>query len=257
MPQLKEYYHDVDLKANQLFNSRLHNITTAARTALGIGLTTNDKGYMVYDTDLSSPYFWDGVQWNAAGGGGGTWGSITGTLTAQTDLINYRSTNYTPQSRTLTINGTTYDLSADRSWTVSGLPSQATHNGQWLTTDGTNASWSALSGNVSLFTNDANYITSAALSGYVPYTGATADVDLGIYSLATSEAITNLVSATIGSDLNIKTTYVSTSGSLEFVGGSQEIATVDITNLHLENGDYIMAAKEKDRLEVKQRADKK
>jgi hypothetical protein len=30
------------------------------------------------------------------------------------------ATSYTPQSRTLTINGTTYDLSADRSWTVSG-----------------------------------------------------------------------------------------------------------------------------------------
>ena len=28
--------------------------------------------------------------------------------------------NYVPQSRTITINGTTYDLSADRSWTVSG-----------------------------------------------------------------------------------------------------------------------------------------
>jgi hypothetical protein len=30
------------------------------------------------------------------------------------------STTYTPTSRTLTINGTSYDLSADRSWTVSG-----------------------------------------------------------------------------------------------------------------------------------------
>jgi len=148
MPQLKEYYHDVDLKANQLFNSRLHNITTAARVALGLGLTTNSKGYQVYDTDLSTPYFWDGVQWNAAGGGGGTWGSITGIITAQTDLTTYLSTNYYPLSsnpagyltssaltpyltsataastyvpltRNLTINGTTYDLSADRTWTVS------------------------------------------------------------------------------------------------------------------------------------------
>ena len=83
---------------------------------------------------------------------GATWGSITGTLAAQTDLqaaldakqddIILSTTgssgaatligstlnipNYTisglggvPTSRTLTINGTSYDLSADRSWTIS------------------------------------------------------------------------------------------------------------------------------------------
>lgn len=54
----------------------------------------------------------------AAGGGGGVWGSITGTITDQTDLITYLSTNYTPVSRTLTINGTALDLSANRSWSV-------------------------------------------------------------------------------------------------------------------------------------------
>ena len=64
------------MNANQLFNSRLHNISTAARIILGGTLSTADKGYMVYDTDLSSPYFWDGTQWLAAGGGG------TGTLVA-------------------------------------------------------------------------------------------------------------------------------------------------------------------------------
>ena len=95
--------------------------------------------------------------------GGGTWGSITGTLSNQTDLQNalnakqdtittgttaqyFRGdlslatfptnvssftndsgyitssalSGYVPTSRTLTINGTTYDLSADRSWTISG-----------------------------------------------------------------------------------------------------------------------------------------
>lgn len=65
------------------------------------------------------------------------WGSITGTVTNQTDLITYLGLNYYPLSsnpagyitsaaltgyvpttRTLTINGTSYDLSADRSWTI-------------------------------------------------------------------------------------------------------------------------------------------
>jgi len=95
---IKEYYHDIDMNANQLFNSRLHNISTAARVILGSTLSTTDKGYMVYDTDLFSPYFWDGTQWLAAGGGGGTWGSITGIVTDQTDLINYLDLNYYPYS---------------------------------------------------------------------------------------------------------------------------------------------------------------
>ena len=53
-----------------------------------------------------------------------------------------------PPTRTLTINGVTYDLSANRSWTVGGgggsLPSQPGNAGKYLTTDGTNASWAAL-----------------------------------------------------------------------------------------------------------------
>jgi predicted heme/steroid binding protein len=142
MPQLKEFYHDVDLKANQLFNSRVHNITTASRTTLGASLSTSSKGYMVYDTDLSSPYFWDGTQWKAAGGGGGTWGSITGTITAQTDLVNYIAGLYTPKSRTLTINGTAYDLTANRSWTVGDLLSSGSYsNPSWLTS----LAWSKIS----------------------------------------------------------------------------------------------------------------
>jgi len=67
---IRDFYSDIDLKANQLFNSRLHNITTAGKTALGLTLTIASKGYQVYDTDLLKPYTWDGVQWVAAGGGG-------------------------------------------------------------------------------------------------------------------------------------------------------------------------------------------
>ena len=95
----KEYYHDIDLNKNQLFNSRVHNISTGARIVFGATLTTADKGLQVYDTDLLSPFFWDGVQWASAGGGGGAvWGSITGTVTAQTDLTAYLTANYYPLS---------------------------------------------------------------------------------------------------------------------------------------------------------------
>ncbi len=40
--------------------------------------------------------------------------------------------------------------------------------------------------NISQWTNDAGYVTSSALTGYVPYSGATAPVDLGIYGLGAS-----------------------------------------------------------------------
>jgi hypothetical protein len=45
--------------------------------------------------------------------------SGTGFVKATGSVISYDNTVYTPQSRTLTINGTAYDLSADRSWTIS------------------------------------------------------------------------------------------------------------------------------------------
>jgi hypothetical protein len=176
---LKKYLHDVDLVANQLLNSRLHNVTTAQRTALGATLGISDIGYQVYDTTLLTPYFWTGSTWNSGIAPSLTWGSISGTLTAQTDLINYLVANYYPRltnpagyltsftetdptvpaavkaitntqisnwdtaygwgnhatagyltsalaastyvplNRNITINGTTFDLSADRSWTIS------------------------------------------------------------------------------------------------------------------------------------------
>ena len=67
--------------------------------------------------------------------GSAAWGSIaTGTgVGSQADLVAYLNANYidpgdlaaalanyVPITRTLTINGVTYDLSADRSWTISG-----------------------------------------------------------------------------------------------------------------------------------------
>ncbi len=44
--------------------------------------------------------------------------SGTGFIKATGSTISYDNTTYTPTSRTLTINGTTYDLSSDRSWSI-------------------------------------------------------------------------------------------------------------------------------------------
>jgi hypothetical protein len=133
----QKYYRNIDLTANQLLNSRLHNISTTDRVALGTTLSSISKGYMVYDTDLFSPYFWDGTAWKSAGGG--TWGSITGTLTAQTDLTAYLASNYYPLS---------------------------TNPASYLTATSAGALYYPLS------SNPANYLTSSALTPYL--TSATA-----------------------------------------------------------------------------------
>jgi hypothetical protein len=78
----------------------------------------------------------------SGGGGSAVWGDITGTITDQTDLISYLSTNYVNQDVELTINGVTQDLSTDRSWTVGDmiLASVQTSTGKKsFTSDGTNS----------------------------------------------------------------------------------------------------------------------
>lgn len=163
------------------------------------------------------------------GGGGGTWGSILGTLSNQTDLQNalnlkYDASNpagyitssalsgYTPTSRTITINGTTQDLSADRSWTIA-VPTK--------TSD---------------LTNDSGFITSSALSPYLPLTGATYATTTGNgLSLTTSTLTTgNLVSLTstgTGAGSNTQTVLnIATSGANGT--SSQTTYGAYVTNTH-------------------------
>lgn len=68
---------------------------------------------------------WQGIAtgWQCANaaGGGGTWGSITGTVTNQTDLINYLSFNYVPQTRTVNTHPLTGNITIAYS-DLSGLP---------------------------------------------------------------------------------------------------------------------------------------
>jgi hypothetical protein len=63
--------------------------------------------------------------WTVAGTA--AWGSISGIITNQLDLLAYLAANYqplgnyVPTSRTITINGVTYDLSVNRSWTLGSV----------------------------------------------------------------------------------------------------------------------------------------
>jgi hypothetical protein len=88
----------------------------------------------------------------------------------------YKSTLATlplvPTTRTLTINGVTLDLSANRAWTIDALPSQTGNAGKYLTTDGTLASWAAID-----------------LSGYVP-TSRTLTINGVTFDLSANRSFT-------------------------------------------------------------------
>ena len=192
------------------------------------GVLSNTSGYVIPTTSEQS-------NWNTAYG----WGNhaLAGYLTTS-----IAASTYTPLTRTLTINGVTYDLSANRSWTINSMVypgagiavSTGTAWGTSITDNSANwntayswGNWAAgshyvgttsiannrasasqtltgvsIDGNASTVTNgvyttgsyaDPAWITSLAygkltgapsLTGYVPYTGATGNVNIGTNSLS-------------------------------------------------------------------------
>jgi hypothetical protein len=103
--------------------------------------------YTVSDIFMStsvSPVYIKVVYSGTTSGGAGVWGAITGTLSNQTDLQSALDLKV-PTSRTITINGVSQDLSANRTYTIDALPSQTGNSGKYLTTNGTIASWGVIS----------------------------------------------------------------------------------------------------------------
>lgn len=85
----QDFYTDIDLfKVSQLLNTRIHNVTTAERTALAALLGVVNKGLIVWDTTLNLTFYWNGAGWTngVAPVAPPVWGSITGVLSNQTDL---------------------------------------------------------------------------------------------------------------------------------------------------------------------------
>jgi hypothetical protein len=82
-------YVDIDGQTiNNLINWKHNPLSTAQRTSLASSLNISNVGLFVFDTDLLEGFYWAGTAWVSQGGGGVTWGSITGTLSDQTDLEN-------------------------------------------------------------------------------------------------------------------------------------------------------------------------
>jgi len=201
------------------------------------------EGEPLYTIDDKKFYIGDGV--TAGGnlvGGFSIWGTITGVITDQTDLITYLGSNYyplsnpnnyidgtqvpsfetdpvfsawlltsplsgyVPTSRNLTINGVTYDLSADRSWSVGDLLSSGSYsNPTWLTA----LAWSKISGKP---TTLAGYGITDAIDG----SGTTNEIPyfvdsntLGSLTTATYPSLTELsyvkgVTSAVQTQINLK-----------------------------------------------------
>ena len=111
-------------------------------------LTINGTAY-----DLSADRSW------TIAGGVTSFNTRTGAITLiSSDVTDALGFTPVTNARTISINGVSYDLSADRSWTVSGLPSQTGNAGKYLTTDGTNASWVTVSSAANNLFNYYNFI---------------------------------------------------------------------------------------------------
>ena len=97
---------------------------------------TGETGKIYITLDNNKIYRWSGSVYVEIAANNAIWGSITGTLSNQTDLQNALDAKV-PTSRTLSINGTSYDLSANRSWSVGTITSVAvTESGDALSITG-------------------------------------------------------------------------------------------------------------------------
>ena len=116
-----------------------------------------------------------------------------------------------PQTRTITINGTTLDLSADRSFTVAGgLTSFNTRTGAITLTSSDVTT--ALGFTPYNSTNPSAYITSSALSSYLPLTGGTVSntTSAGTPNVLTIKNNTNVDNGYAYSTLALDTTLANT-----------------------------------------------
>jgi hypothetical protein len=79
--------------------------------------TVGEIGKIYITLDDNKIYRWSGSIYIEIASNQAIWGAITGSLTNQTDLVNALNLK-ADKSTTLTINGTTFDLSANRTYTI-------------------------------------------------------------------------------------------------------------------------------------------
>ena len=155
--------------------------------------TTNH--FLFYNDDSGTVQFSNGTYkptLNFAGVGNNvyTFQNSNGTLAFTSDIPSL--TGYVPTSRTLTINGTAYDLTADRTWSVGDLLSSGSYtNPTWITS----LAYSKLTGAPTIPTvgtwGALNYPTWVSGTPFVKMTAA------GTFSLDTNTYLTSITSSDV------------------------------------------------------------
>jgi hypothetical protein len=149
----------------------------------------------VYISTTVSPVYVN-VSFEApSGGGGAVWGDITGTLSDQTDLQNALNAKFDDPTGTtsqyLRGDGSLAAFPAIPSGTVTSvgltMPSAFSVANSPITSSGTLAVTGAGTA-AQYIRGDGSLATFPSLTGYVPYTGATANVDLGTHRILAQNA---------------------------------------------------------------------
>lgn len=176
----------------------------SALTGQNISLFLNNVGYIT----LSSLSAGTGISYNNLTGvitntapdqtvvlTAGTGISVSGTYPNFTITNTQSLSGYVPTTRTLTINGTSYDLSADRTWSVGTVTSVSA---------GTGMSFSSItsSGNVDIDTTKVPYLSSGFSTGLLKWNGSTWVFDNSSYGTGTVTSVAALTIGTSGTDLS-------------------------------------------------------
>lgn len=122
--------------------------------------------------------------------------SGTGFVKVSGTAISYDNTTYTPTSRLLTINGTSYDLSADRSWTIT--PGSGMRNVQTFTATSGQTTFTITggytSGLIDVYVNGARLST----SDYTATNGVSVILGVGVVTNDIVDIVAYTASATSG-----------------------------------------------------------
>jgi len=191
---------------------------------------TGETGKIYITLDTNFVYRWSGSVYVKISEPNAVWGSITGTLSNQTDLqsaLNAKVDN----TRTLTINGTEYDLSANRSWsvgTVTSVSGTGTVSGLSLSGSVTGSGNLTLGGTLALTSSD---VTTGL--GYTPVTNArTLSINGTAFDLTANRSwnvgtVTSvgLELGTTGTDLSVANSPITSSGNITL-----NIPTASATN---------------------------
>jgi len=215
-------------------------------------LEIDSNNINIYQSSPTSNGYLSSTDWNTFNSKQSTLNG-TGFVKASGTTISYDNSTYVPTSRTITINGTTYDLSADRTWTVGAT---LTANAPLSITSGvisiTQAS-ASVNGYLSSTDWSAFNAKQTALSGtgFVKVSGTTISYDNTSYTPAsrlltingTSYDLTADRSWTItpGSGMRNVQTFTATSGQTTFtVTGGYTVGLVDVyvNGARLSTSDY-------------------